>query len=316
MKSTLLLLLCSMNFFGFSQNDPVIIIPEKKEEISQTKVFYSQKVINTKTVEVLKKGILEFNVSHSFGDIAGSSGGIKNFFGLDNATDIRIGFQTGLTDKLNLITARAKGAVFVRNQWELGFKYQLLSQLDSDPKHPVSVTLFVNNVIASQKRSPLPDQENSFENFGDRMSQVAQLMIARRFGKVSLQLNPLYLHTNYVVPNDDKSIFALGGAARIPLSKKIIILADYFHPFRSETSKAYFTSQNIDFFDPLGIGVEILTEGHVFHLNFTNANELLENRFIRRTTTSWGDGEFRWAFTISRNFILKKGRNKSKAEWQ
>ncbi len=311
MKLHLLLIFCFITVNGFSQNDPVIIIPEKETEKSVTKVFYTQKVINTKSVEVLKKGIMEFNVAHNFGDVAGDAGGIKNFFGLDNASDIRIGFQTGLTDKLNLITARAKGALFVRNLWELGFKYQFLEQLDNDPKNPIALTLFVNNVFASQKRSPLPNQENSFESFSDRMSQVAQLIIAKKIGKVSLQLNPLYLHTNYVVTNDDKNLFALGGAARIPLSKKIVILADYFHPFRSSDSKAYFKSQGIDFSDPLGVGVEILTEGHVFHLNFTNATEILENRFIRRTTTSWGDGEFRWAFTISRNFILKKARNKN-----
>lgn len=311
MKLTLLSFFCIATVLGYSQNETVTIIPKKEEEKSVTKIFYSQKVINTKSVEVLRKGIMEFNVAHSFGDVAGDAGGIKNFFGLDNASDIRIGFQTGLTDKLNLITARTKGALFVRNQWELGFKYQILEQLDNDSKNPVALTLFVNNVLASQKRSPLPNQENSFENLGDRMSQVAQLIIAKKIGKVSLQLNPLYLHTNYVVANDDKSLFALGGAARIPLSEKIIILADYFHPFRSASSKAFFKTQGVDFFDPLGIGVEILTEGHVFHLNFTNANEILENRFIRRTTTSWGDGEFRWAFTISRNFILRKEKNKN-----
>lgn len=308
MKLALLFIFCLINVIGFSQDDPVTIISKKEEERSVTKIFYSQKVINTKSVEILRKGIMEFNVAHSFGDVAGDAGGIKNFFGLDNASDIRIGFQTGLTDKLNLITARAKGALFIRNQWELGFKYQFLEQLDNDPKNPIALTLFVNNVLSTQKSSSLPNQENSFENLGDRMSQVAQLIIAKKIGKVSLQLNPLYLHTNYVVPNDDKNLFALGGAARIPLSKKIIILADYFHPFRSAGSKAFFKTQGIDFYDPLGIGVEILTEGHVFHLNFTNATEILENRFIRRTTTSWGDGEFRWAFTISRNFILKKGR--------
>ena len=245
-----------------------------------------------------------------FGDVAGDAGGIKRFFGLDNASDIRIGFQTGLTDKLNLITARTRGGGFIQNQWELGFKYQLLNQVDDDTKNPVSMTLFVNNVLSTQKSSSLPNQENSFENFSDRMSQVAQLIVARKFGKVSFQLNPLYLHTNYVMPNDDQSIFALGGAIRVPVSNKIILLADYFHPFRSESSKIFFRTQNVKFYDPLGIGVEILTEGHVFHLNFTNATEILENRFIRRTVTSWGDGEFRWAFTMSRNFVLKKNKKK------
>ncbi len=56
------------------------------------------------------KGILEFKVTHNFGDIAGDFGGIKNFFGLDNATDVRIGFQYGLSKRINLIAARAKGA--------------------------------------------------------------------------------------------------------------------------------------------------------------------------------------------------------------
>lgn len=305
MKQLFFCFLCFAFFSSTAQEEQVIIkTPKKHEETAATKVFYSQKIINTRSAEVLRKGILEFNVAHSFGDIAGDAGGIKRFFGLDNASDIRIGFQTGLTDKLNLITARTRGGGFVQNQWELGFKYQFLAQTENNPQQPVSLTLFVNNVLSSQKRSPLADQENSFSNFGDRMSQVAQLMIARKFGKVSLQLNPLYLHTNYVIPIDQKNIFALGGAIRLPLSEKIIFLADYFHPFRSESVRNSFTAKGINFSDPLGIGFEILTEGHVFHLNFTNATEILENRFIRRTVTSWGDGEFRWAFTISRNFIL------------
>jgi len=146
--------------------------------------------------------------------------------------------------------------------------------------------------------------ENSFEDFGSRHSQVVQVLMARKFGKVSLQLNPLYLHTNYVEPNAQKDLFAVGGAIRLPLSKKIVLIADYFHTFRSQKSIDFFASQGIKFYDPFGIGFEIITEGHVFHLNFTNATDILENRFIRGTTSSWADGEFRWAFTLSRNFVL------------
>lgn len=309
MKYVLFFFFCFAFISSFAQEEQVIIKTPKKQEPSTTKIFYSQKVINTKSVEVLSKGVMEFSVAHSFGDIAGNNGGIKRFFGLDNASDIRIGFQTGLSNRLNLIAARTRGGGFIQNLWEAGVKYQFLKQTENDSKNPVSITLFVNNVLSTQKSSPLPGQENSFENFSDRMSQVVQLMIARKLGKVSFQLNPLFLNTNYVAPNDDKNMFALGGAIRIPLSKKIIFLADYFHPFRSENSKAYFKTQGINFSDPLGIGIEILTEGHIFHLNFTNATEILENRFIRRTVTSWGDGGFRWAFTISRNFILFRDKN-------
>jgi len=291
----------------FSQDETVIIKTPRKPEAVATKVFYSQKVINTKSVEVLRKGILEFNVAHSFGDIGGDNGGNKTFYGLDNSTDIRIGFQLGLSDKLNLVAARAKG-VNVTNQLEFGLKYQFLKQIQDDSKNPVSLTVFANNVISTYNRFVNP--ENDFQNFGDRNNQIVQLMLARKFGKMSIQFNPLYLHTNYVAPGDDKGLFALGGALRLPLSKKIIFLVDYFHPFHSQDAIDNFSLQNVKFHDPLGFGFEFLTEGHSFHLNFTNSTEILENRFIRRTTTSWGNGEFRWAFNISRNFILFREKKK------
>ena len=295
---------------SFAQEDSVAIKTPQKVEGTPTKVFYSQKLINTKTVEVLRKGILEFNVGHNFGDIAGDNGGIDKFFGLDNTTDVRIGFQLGLSDKFNLVAARTKGQ-YVTQNWELGIKWQLLRQMDNDPSHPLSLTIYANDVVSSQKASSLPDQETSFEDFGDRHSQIVQLMMARKMGKVSLQLSPLYLHTNLVVPYDQESMFALGGGIRLPLSKKIILIADYFHPFRSQSTKDGYEAEGIELYDPFGIGLEIVTEGHVFHLNFTNATEILENRFIRKTVTNWGDGEFRWAFTISRNFVLFRDKKKS-----
>ena len=295
-----------------AQNEQVIINTQKEHEALPVKVFYSQKVINTKSAEVLRKGVLEFNVAHSFGDIAGDQGGIKRFFGLDNSTDVRIGFQLGLSDKFNAIAARTKG-LFVMQQWELGLKWQLLQQMEKGTGSPVSLTMYVNDVVSTQRRSNriLGVTETSFEDFGDRHSQIVQLMLARKCGKIGLQLNPLYLHTNHVVPYDQENIFALGGAIRIPLSKKIVLLADYFHPFRSQSTRDAFEANNLKLYDPFGIGFEILTEGHVFHLNFTNATELLENRFIRKTVTNWGDGEFRWAFTLSRNFILFKDKKGS-----
>jgi hypothetical protein len=258
---------------------------------------------------VLRKGVLEFNVAHNFGDVAGDGGGIKRFFGLDNSTDVRIGFQLGLSDKFNIVAARTKG-LFVTQQWELGLKWQLLQQMEKGTGSPVSLTMYVNDVVSSQKRSNplLGITETSFEDFGDRHSQIVQLLLARKCGRISLQLNPLFLHTNHIVPYDQENIFALGGAIRIPLSKKIVILADYFHPFRSQSTKDGFEADNLKLYDPFGIGFEILTEGHVFHLNFTNATEILENRFIRKTVTNWGDGEFRWAFTLSRNFVLFQDR--------
>lgn len=276
------------------------------EEEPAMKVFYSQKLINAKTVEVLRKGVLDFSVTHNFGDIAGNGGGISKFFGLDDAADIKIAFQIGLSDKVNILLARTRGASFYKQIFELGLKWQLMRQALNDPKHPFSLTLFTNIIASATKKNPnaTPIEEHSFKDFSDRLGELVQLMIARKFGNVSLQVSPTFVTRGFAIPGDEKNLFALGGAARIPLSKKFIFITDYFHTFRPEDSKKFLQGQNINFYDAFGAGFEILTEGHIFHLNFTNATEILENRFIPRTRSSWGKGQYRWGFTITRNFIL------------
>lgn len=293
------LLIASLAFY-------VQLMAQDNKEKKRVQIFSSEKAINAITPEMVGKGKMAFKVSHSFGDIAGKTGGIKNFFGLDNSTDVRIGFQVGLSNRLDMIAARAKGAGPQQRLWELGLKYKLLEQIENDPKHPLSVALYANVVVASNKATTFPNQDHSFSKFSDRVSNVLQLIIARKIGNVSLQLNPTFLTRGYAISYDQKSMFALGGAIKLPLvANRLNLLVDYFHTFRKESVKDSFSIQNsIKFFDPLGIGFEIITSGHIFRLNFTNATELMENRFIPRTITSWGKGQFRWGFTISRNFTL------------
>lgn len=299
-KTLLLLLLFSCgNLFAQEAGDSV------KKERETIWIFSSPRLINANTVEMIPKGILEFKVTHNFGDLAGDNGGIKNFFGLDNATDIRIGFQYGLSKHINLVAARAKGAGGLQQLYEIGLKYRLLQQT-TDNVIPLSLTFYGNAVASAMREGANPNQENSFHGFGDRLSQTLQLLVARKFGKLSLQLNPTLVHHNYVVAGDDNTIFSLGGGMRLPVAGRFSLILDYFHSFRSSESKEMFRNQGIRFYDVLGAGIEILTAGHVFHLNFTNATEILENRFIPRTTTSWGKGQFRWGFTVSRDFVLKR----------
>jgi hypothetical protein len=291
----------------------------KRERKQPVHIFNSLKAINANTTEMAGKGKMDFRITHNFDDIDGKGGVFGRVLGLDNARDVRIGFHIGLSDRFDMHIARDKGAGSVNRMYELGFKYLLAQQLENDPKHPVSVALFVNAAVASSKASAFPNFENSFRSFSDRMSETVQLIVARKFGKVSLQLNPTFVNSNYVILNDDKSMFALGGALRLPVTRSLNIVIDYFHPFRSKLSKHFFNTVDntyspptdvvynpvaFKFYDPMGISFEILTSGHVFNLNFTNATEILENRFIPRTTSAWKKGKFRWGFTISRKFVL------------
>jgi len=305
------------------------IMAQNTGEKKPVKIFNSEKTINAYTTEMVAKGKMDFKVTHNFGDIAGKEGGHKRFYGLDGSTDIRIGFHIGITDRFNISVARAKGdeqslrkdtlnslapsEFLPRKLFEIALKYLLLRQMENDPAHPVSLAIFVNTAISSIQANTInPNTPSSFKNFGDRMSQVVQVIIAKKMGKVSLQLNPTLVHYNFVPTYDQATTFALGGAARIPLSKKFAFLVDYFHPFHSSTKKKnYYDLKAVKFHDPLGIGLEINTTGHIFHLNFTNTTSILENQFIPYTTSSWGKGQFRWGFSISRTFTLwreKKGK--------
>lgn len=275
------------------------------------KVFLAQRLINANTVEMLQKGHFEFKVVHNFGDASGRNGGIRSAFGLDGSTDIKIAFLYGITKNLNVIVSRNKGDGQVFTLWELGFKYKFLEQRENDPSHPISLAVFANGVSSSQRSSTDSTRENYYRKTSDRQSQTLQLMIARKFGKLfSLQLNPTYVHTNYVIKNDVPNVFAMGAAIRVPIYKSFVFIADYFHPFRPQSSIDSLKLKGINFYDVLGVGLELVTPGHIFHVNFTNTTNILENRFIPHTTTSWKKGQYRWGFTITRDFVLRKNRNK------
>lgn len=279
--------------------------------------FSSERTILANTTEPVGKGKMKFVVTHYFDDIAGTNGAFKNFFGLDNSQDVKIGFNVGLTDRFDAALTRYKGGspipqLRVEKNYELALKYQLMRQVENDPSHPLAVSLFFSNSISSMDTAK--NAFIKFKDLGDRMSQVFQLIVARKIGKVSIQVNPTFINQGYTIKNDlQKSMFALGGAIRFPAGKKVNIIVDYFHPFRNEESKTSFQNNftpSIKFHDPLGIGVEILTSGHVFTLNFTNASQIQEARFIPYNIKRWSHGEFRWGFSVSRKFTLWRGSKK------
>ena len=64
---------------------------------------------------------------------------------------VRIAFEMGLSDKLDLTFARYRGSSVQQKLMEMNLKYLLAQQLEGDPSHPLSVLLFANVVIACSK---------------------------------------------------------------------------------------------------------------------------------------------------------------------
>jgi Membrane bound beta barrel domain (DUF5777) len=293
----------------FAQDSLTMLLD--KEVVVQTTpkkyvpAFAGTQLVNARTPETLRKYQLAFNVGHKFGDLGGDFGGEKSFFGLENSTDVRIGFDYGISDKLTVGISRAKGATAIRQLYELSAKYKFLEQ--SEEKNiPFTVALFGNAVASSMASNVKLNTPDHFDNFSDRLSYTGQLLLSRRFSdRLSVMVMPTFVHSNYVINMDQNNVFAAGIGGRYKFNKHFALLLDYFKVFRSQSSTERFKAAGINFYAPLGVGLEVGTGGHVFDFNFTNSTALLENQFIPYTTTSWGSWRFRWAFNMSRIFTLK-----------
>ncbi len=299
----------SVPIISFGQDDLEMLAgfdSVQRDKVIST--FKSGSIINLKTIETLGKGELDFRVDHRFGDIAGKAGGAKNFFGLDNSTDIKIGFDYGLTDELNFGIYRAKGASDATQLYEGAVKYRFLDQTQDD-RIPVSLAFFASATLSAAKSDPNLNSPVSFRRFKDRFVYVGQLIIARKFSsRLSILVSPSYLHRNYTAYGDQNAFFAIGFAGRIKITRRISLLADYFLPFRNGLKKTLMESTwGKTYYNPLGIGLEIETGGHVFSLNFTNSKSIQEAQLIPETYSSWGKGQFRWGFGITRRFSLTGG---------
>lgn len=279
------------------------------ESLPVLETFKSPRLINSQSNETIHKHDLLFVVMHRFGDFAGKNGGTKTFFGLDNSTDILIGFDYGISDDLNIGIGRAKGAPngVSTDQAQIYYfksKYRMLRQTNQGM--PFSLTLFGNAAVSGMKKRDLVTSDATFSDFGDRMSFVAQTILARKFSEdLSLTLLPTYVRRNYVTFMDKNNMFALGIGGRVKVSKWMAVVADYFIAFRDQDTKDYFLQEkDFRFYNPLGVGLEIETGGHVFNFSFTNSTAILENQFIPGTSSSWTKGGFRWGFSITRTFSL------------
>ena len=78
------------------------------------------------------------------------------------------------------------------------------------------------------------------------------------------------------------------------------VVWDYAHAFNRRPANIWE--------DPLSLGVDIETGGHVFQLHFSNAVGMNERAFVRDENSSWKKGAIRFGFNLSRVFQIVKPR--------
>ncbi len=288
MKNVLFLLVI-LTSNAFSQNN------EKTTYTWNT--FNSTRVINSHSTEMLEKKSMDMKIGHRFGDIAGTNGGVKTLFGIDNSSDIAVGLEAGISNNFNIGITRYKGAGPYLQLYEGYAKYKLLAQSTKTPLTLVALAKFNVTTMPASSNSASP---TSFPDFVSRTSSSYQLLIAKKFNqRFSLQVMPTYVLRNYVGFYDQNGTFALGAGARIQLTKLIGIIGEYHYVFFEDGVQEKLTT-----FHPLALGVEFDTGGHIFQLNFSNSRGFGEAQYIPSTFSDFMEGQFRFGFSISRVFKL------------
>jgi hypothetical protein len=285
----------------FAQPDDLLALVDKGEKPKEyiNNAFKSSRVINGHSMEFIGKGVLDVRILHRFGDI---NTGFENLYGLDQAS-MRFGFDYGLTRNLTLGIGRST----LGKEWDGFVKYRLIQQsIGGKNPSPVSLVFVTGTTVSSAAWTSNPQNYQ----FTDRMGFYNQLILGRKFSEIfSLQLAPTYVHKNLVekagYTND---FFALGIGARYKFSKRTAFVVDYHVIMKSELEDEDDASESQfqEMKNPLSIGFDIETGGHVFQLHFTNSNGMNEKAFITNTKKSWGEGQVSFGFNLSRVFTVAK----------
>lgn len=281
MRKFLILLLLPLCIYA--QDDLLSEIDTDSVQVSaETAAFKSLKIINLESTKLAAKGEFYFIVAHRFGSI---KNGFDTFFGLDDA-NTQIKFLYGFNEWLNVHVSRSG----FQKSYELAAKYRLMPQQVNG--FPVTIVGF-NSVVINSELDKVLLPKLAFEN---RLNYTTQLLISRKFSEnLSLEIAPTYFHENYVAnDNQDNSQFAIGAGGRYKVSKRIALTMDYAaHLNRASNALAN---------NPLSLGVDIETGGHVFQLHFTNSQAMNETGYLGNAFGDWSKGDIFFGFNLVRVF--------------
>ena len=291
MRYLFLIITLALTHHLSAQGDLLSLVEKKDEKKKEhiTNAFKSTRVINGHSMEFVGKGVMDVRILHRFGPV---NTGFANLFGLDQA-NMRFGFDYGILKSLMVGFGRSN----VGKEWDGFIKFRPIWQAEGGVwPWPVSIVLVTGATVSSMPWSD-PTRKNFFTS---RMAFYNEVIIGRKFSeRFSLQLSPLMVHRNIVSASTDKNdIYALGVGARYKISKRTAFVVDY-HYIASGLDRNVYK-------DPLSVGFDVETGGHVFQLHFSNATGMNEKAFITNTTNQWGKGEIRFGFNLSRVFTIAK----------
>jgi Membrane bound beta barrel domain (DUF5777) len=280
MKQLLLAAALAFTAYTHAQDDLLSELDSTAvDDTYATAAFKGLQVVTLQSTKMAAANEWYFVVSHRFGTV---KNGIDEFFGLDAATT-KIGGVYGITNWLSVSASRHT----LLKVYEGSVKYRLARQSESFPVDVVGYNTVDINTFLEKEDYPRIE-------FSDRLTFISQLLISRKVSNsLSLELVPSYIHKNLYNPLiENDSQFSLGAGGRMKLTKRLSLNVEYAYNFDKP-----------DFYvNPLSVGLDIETGGHVFQLLFTNSQAMTEGGYLTNAAGDWGKGDFFFGFNLYRVF--------------
>jgi len=258
--------------------------------------FKTLQIGNLQSTKLAANNDLYLNVSHRFGSL---NTGIREFYGLDQA-NTRIQLLYGISDNVQVSLSRDS----FEKTYSSALKLRLLRQSN---KMPVAiVAYFTTDINTLVTKSSYPGLL-----LYDRFAYTSQFLVSRRMSeKLTMELAPIYVRQNLIDLNYAQTtipatrpmsflkapwsqyLVAVGG--RYKLSKRVSLNMDYAYNVSKSNTSLYK--------NPLAIGFDIETGGHVFQLLFTNSRASNNAGYLTETLGDWTKGEISFGFNVVRVF--------------
>ena len=272
-----------------------LIAQDEGEDYPVSFTFETSILADNQTVMTPYKGMIEFEIHHRFGLV---TDGHESLFGIYSPSNIRLGLNYGITDRIML----GMGATKDLSLWDIQGKYAILRQTESGSM-PVSLTYYGNMAVEARADDNFGPPETF--KFIHKLSYFHQLIVARKFSEaISMQLAPTFIYLNAVETGYNNVNFGLhaGGKFTFVPSHSIIVEYDYlFTP--PDTDPDGDGTDNFEKTKPqFVIGWEKGTPTHAFQLFFANYKGILGQRnFVYNKNDFW-EGEFLLGMNITVRF--------------
>ena len=263
---------------------------------NEVESFAFSQLINAKTTFIRQTKGFGFGIQHRFGATKFDENMIKNFLGLDLASNIRFNFEIPVSKRLMFEIGRTRYGKF----YDIGGKYLIFIQT-KDEKYPVSVA-FYENIAVTTENAPQYSAQATFDDgrkfeykFYHRLYYDTQLIISRKFSeKLSAQITAELVWRNltpYVThPKEEAYVIAIPVSLRYKTGFTSAIDLEVMPNTHHRTM-------------PISLAYEIASSGnHVFQITLTNSDRILSQNLFFNPTLHYPKDGFMLGFNLVRYF--------------